>query len=238
MNSGKPAPADAISFHESIAKGWAGGYARPAFARRLNVFRAMLDRTALPDQFWLDLGCGAGVLTRELLARSCRVVGVDGSLAMLDAARAYCADARGSVAWRSGDAADLSFVDDGTVDGVLCSSVVEYLSSAEPLFEEVARVLRPGGSFVVSIPPTWSLVRTVQKAHRRAASLVGVDRYPYLAVSRLELSRDAVRSLVSNVGLRLEESVRVDAILPTAMTHVVRPSLIVHRAVKVAADDT
>src|SRR5512140_529815 len=41
-----------------------------------------------PGERLLDLGCGDGALTEKLVAMGCRVVGVDGSAAQIEAARA------------------------------------------------------------------------------------------------------------------------------------------------------
>jgi 2-polyprenyl-3-methyl-5-hydroxy-6-metoxy-1,4-benzoquinol methylase len=42
----------------------------------------------------LDLGCGDGVLTAKLAAMGCAVIGVDGSVAQVEAARKLGLDAR------------------------------------------------------------------------------------------------------------------------------------------------
>src|ERR687883_1189766 len=47
-----------------------------------------------PGERILDLGCGDGVLTAELAARGCVVVGVDASAAQVEAARRRGLDAR------------------------------------------------------------------------------------------------------------------------------------------------
>jgi SAM-dependent methyltransferase len=43
----------------------------------------------------------------------------------------------------------------GEFDAVICSLSVEYLTRPFEVFEEVARVLRPGGSFIVTFANRW-----------------------------------------------------------------------------------
>src|SRR5207302_5626954 len=64
-SSGLPSGA---RFHEEIAAAWTAGYARGGFARRLHFFQPILARHVRPGDSWVDLGCGSGVLTKELLA--------------------------------------------------------------------------------------------------------------------------------------------------------------------------
>lgn len=222
---------DAVHFHERLSQAWAGSYAKPGFRRRLQVLRLVLDEDAGAGGTWIDLGCGAGVLTRELLARSCDVIAVDGSPGMLKAAQEYCGTG-GTVRWHLGDVQDLSFLENRAVDGILCSSVVEYLPGAEKLLMEAARVLRGGGRLIVSIPPRWAFLRTIQKVQRKLWGLVGLDVHPYLTVSTLEMSRREVSRLLARHGFRLVGSRSFDPLLPAALVAIVRPSLIVYRAVR------
>ncbi len=104
----------------------------------------------VPDDWTVaDLGCGTGSLTRALSPRVRRVVGVDNSPAMLEAARS---GTRGldNVQIKPGGLTDLP-LDDGSCDATLCVLVLAYLDDADVdrALAEMARVLRPGGRSVV-----------------------------------------------------------------------------------------
>jgi ubiquinone/menaquinone biosynthesis C-methylase UbiE len=221
------------AFHEHIAQDWGAGYARPGFRKRLELFRIILDRSVTRGQLWLDLGCGSGVLSSELLKRGALVVAFDGSPAMLEAAMCALKDVSGAeVEFKEGDAQDLSGFAPGTFDGVLCSSVVEYVDSADELIQSVSRVLKDDGAFIVSLPPTYSLVRTVQKVMRRGLGLFGVERYSYLDVSRFEVQPESVKSWLGKADIRLDRVTQFDSVLPDIMLGIIRPSLLVCEARK------
>jgi len=157
-----------VCFHEEIAAGWTAGYARGGFARRLNLIRLILRRHVRPDDSWVDLGCGSGVLCRELLALGASVVAVDGSPRMPSDAREQMGlEYAGRVNWIQSDVQSIDALKNGAYDRVLCSSVVEYLDRPDALLKEVARILSPGGVPVISLPPTLSVVRVLQKAFGR-----------------------------------------------------------------------
>ncbi|MDI3341022.1 MAG: class I SAM-dependent methyltransferase [Sphaerobacter sp.] len=91
----------------------------------------------------LDLGCGTGALLPELNARAV-AIGLDRSPSMLRAARR-----RASGRLVRADARALPFRD-GTFTTVVSAFPAPFILSRETL-EEIARVLRPGGRFVVVI---------------------------------------------------------------------------------------
>src|SRR6478672_9102903 len=41
---------------------------------------------------------------------------------------------------------------DGTVDAVLCTQVIEHIPEPVPVIREIHRVLRPGGTLILSVP--------------------------------------------------------------------------------------
>jgi ArsR family transcriptional regulator len=108
---------------------------------------AVIAALASPDAVVGDLGCGTGNLTALLAPHVRRVIAVDGSAAMLDAARARAADAR-NVDWRVGDLESLP-VEDAALDVALLSLVLHYVAEPPRVLAEAARTLVPGGRLVV-----------------------------------------------------------------------------------------
>lgn len=134
------------SHYDDVAGVWDWIVDQPT--RRRLLWPAIDD--LLPDVAGLrvlDAGCGSGVYDAELADRGADVIGVDVSEAMVREARERVPDAT----FRQGDLTDgLAFLDDGSVDVVLCQHVFSHLPDvAEPL-AEFARVLADGGSLVVS----------------------------------------------------------------------------------------
>jgi SAM-dependent methyltransferase len=100
----------------------------------------------------LDVGCGTGHHMKSLAGRGYAVAGVDGSEAMLEHARAN----------NPGSELHLADVDrlpfpDASFDYVLCIEVLRYLRDPGPCVREMARVLRPGGTALVTATPLLNL---------------------------------------------------------------------------------
>jgi trans-aconitate methyltransferase len=91
----------------------------------------------------LDLGCGDGALTVALVDRGAEVVGVDGSAAMVAAARERGLDARVV------DGAALPF--DHEFDAVFSNAALHWMRPPEAVIAGVGRALRPGGRFVAEM---------------------------------------------------------------------------------------
>ena len=89
-----------------------------------------------------DLGCGTGQLSETVAPYVRRVIAVDGSADMLDAARARLADFR-NVDIRRGELEALP-IKDGELDAALLSLVLHYSPDPARTLTEVARVCRPG----------------------------------------------------------------------------------------------
>jgi ArsR family transcriptional regulator len=94
-----------------------------------------------------DLGCGTGQLTETVAPYVSRVIAVDSSADMLDAARARVGNAA-NVELRQGDLENLP-IGPGELDAAMLSLVLHYAPAPAKALSEVARVLRPGGRVLV-----------------------------------------------------------------------------------------
>lgn len=124
---------------------WAPRYdgPNPAIEREQPIVHAMLAE--LPVGRALDAACGTGRHAARLAELGHQVVGVDATPAMLALARKKVP----GVDFRRGSLADLP-VQDGSVDLITCALALSHVPDLEPVLLEFARVLRPGGTVVLS----------------------------------------------------------------------------------------
>ncbi|MCS7304659.1 MAG: class I SAM-dependent methyltransferase [Thermoguttaceae bacterium] len=130
-------------------------------AEWLAPFRAgLLRRAAIAQRkSVLDLGCGPGLITAELLRRSGgRVVGLDRNFqALRQLASRYRAEASFQPAQPiCADACRLPFAD-RSFDLVFCQWVLLWLP-LEPTLSEIRRVLAPGGMLVALEPDYGGMI--------------------------------------------------------------------------------
>lgn len=115
--------------------------------------------TALADAVVLDAGCGTGNYSAAVLPHVARIEAVDANQAMLDIAGRKLAAERdaGRVRFTNGSIDQLPFPD-ASVDAVMVNMVLHHLGddaangwrAHRRVVGELARVLRPGGTLVVS----------------------------------------------------------------------------------------
>jgi SAM-dependent methyltransferase len=93
---------------------------------------------------WLDVGCGNGAFTEEIIARCdpATVVAIDPSDEQLVFARTRPGTKMAK--FEVGDAQKLSF-DDGTFDAAIMALVLAFLPDPAKAVAEMARVVRPDG---------------------------------------------------------------------------------------------
>ena len=94
-----------------------------------------------------DLGCGTGQLTETVAPYVRRVISVDGSEDMLDAARQRLSGAT-NVDLRRGELESLP-IESGELDVAMLSLVLHYSPEPPRALSEVGRVVRPGGRVLV-----------------------------------------------------------------------------------------
>lgn len=135
----EPSPWSAADFTDDNRRVF--GDSRRVYLRRKAVF---LRKLAPDIPWWLEAGAGNGEFAAELISQGCRTLLLDSSLDLL---RSFRGVSEGLIA---SDAARLPFPG-ASVPGVVCSCLLHHLDgrSLRAFMREAARVLVPGGPFVV-----------------------------------------------------------------------------------------
>jgi SAM-dependent methyltransferase len=140
----------------------------------------------------LDLGCGPGFWTVELAGRGCRqIVAADLTQTALNLAKRRCEVYGVEAEFCIQNAEKLTFPD-GSFAHVNCQGVIHHTPDTAACVQEIARVLRPGGTACISVyfrnillrmwPGLWWMGRILAKA---GAGMKGRGR------ERIFASRDA-----------------------------------------------
>jgi 2-polyprenyl-3-methyl-5-hydroxy-6-metoxy-1,4-benzoquinol methylase len=149
-----------------------------------------------PGERILDLGCGDGVLTRQLVDRQCEVVAIDSSAAQIEATRKLGLDAHVM------NAEALPFREE--FDAVFSNAVLHWITNADTMIAAVHCSLKPGD--VIDWLETF--------AQNFLQGLSGVERADYLQEVRAVLEpqlRDSTGTWVADyVRLRFAAT-KIDA---------------------------
>jgi SAM-dependent methyltransferase len=139
-------------------RGWARelGYPEPELSR---VPDASVESFAGVANHWLlgraqtgavvlDLGCGAGtdlLIAAQMVGPGGRAIGVDMTVAMLERAR----DSAGEMGLANVELHEALIerlpLEDASVDLVISNGVIDLIPEKEAVFDEIDRVLKPGG---------------------------------------------------------------------------------------------
>lgn len=143
----------------------------------------------------LDVGCGDGFFSKALDERGYTVTGLDLSDVALRRARSTCP----SATFLSQDTSQRFPFDDRTFDLAWCSEHLEHLFSPLATVKEIARVLKPGGAVLITVP-YHGLIKNV------GIALFAFDRhydpnYPHIRF----FTRNTLSAIVGSAGLEVVE---------------------------------
>ncbi|HEY8866766.1 MAG TPA: methyltransferase domain-containing protein [Solirubrobacteraceae bacterium] len=144
-------------------RGWAQdlGYPEPELA---HVPDATVESFAGVANHWvlgrvergsvvLDLGCGAGtdlLIAAQMTGPTGRVIGVDMTPSMLDQARASASEMGLTDVELHESLIESLPLEDASVDMVISNGVIDLVPDKDAVFDEIDRVLRPGGRLQVA----------------------------------------------------------------------------------------
>ena len=152
----------------------------------------------------LDIGTGPGGIPLKIARRNpnLRVIGVDRSEAMIQAARNAAREQNyaGRVRFLLGDANRLCFPD-AAFDLVLSNSLLHHLADPVGVFREMARVARPGGWVVVRDLRRPSKVAFPFHAAWHGRHYTGLMRELYEASLRSAYTGNELRELLNRASL-------------------------------------
>jgi SAM-dependent methyltransferase len=168
---------------------------------RRAVLNAVLSRLAIPPQARiLDAGCGSG-RTLDELARLGSTTGIELNPRGLEAARARGHEVAAA-------AVELIPDPDGSFDLVTCLDVIEHTEDDVAALAELARVTKPGGHLIVTVP-----------AHPRLWS-----RHDEINNHLRRYTRRTLRAAAREAGWEIarETGFNVAYLLPAALVRIMR----------------
>ena len=116
-----------------------------------DLFRAISENVALAASMEvLDFGCGTGLVTLQLSARTGQVTGVDSSQGMLDVLNAKVQSCRLANVTTQRKDLDCGDVLNGSYDLVVSTMTLHHIQDIPPLLSQFASVLKTGGHLCIA----------------------------------------------------------------------------------------
>ena len=145
----------------------------------------------------LDLGCGDGVLTEQIVAAGCAVVGADASAEFVATARERGIDAR------LADGHDLPFNEE--FDAVFSNAALHWMKrDPDAVLAGVARALKPGGRFVAEMGGAGNVAAIRGAVYdaltRRGIDAVGADPWYFPTADDYRARLEAAGLSVARIG--------------------------------------
>jgi 2-polyprenyl-3-methyl-5-hydroxy-6-metoxy-1,4-benzoquinol methylase len=172
--------------YDSIAEEWGSYISNFDTDRRIQVLVHDLlgGSSSIAGKRVLEVGCGLGFFTRELLKwKPARLTSVDISPALVNKLAAAAPNVECLVA----DALDLdTALGDREFDIVLSSEVIEHTPDPRRAVAQMARHLAPGGRLVLSVPNRrWKWLLAIAQGLRMRKGYEGFENW----VSPADLAR-------------------------------------------------
>ncbi len=221
-----------------IELGKPADYGQFILERRYSLAKSYARDALARGGFYLDVGCGNGAQTILFAKHFNAWMGVDVEPGRLDEFRRELERGEYEVASKphkilcyEGERIPL---EDGSVDVLTCIEVIEHTQNDSATIRELLRVLKPGGTAIITVPNKWWIFET----HGASLPLLPWNRVPFFswlpkrihskyAKARI-YRRSQIESLVCAGGFEIINSVYVtapmDMLKPAILQTLVRKS--------------
>ncbi len=133
----------ALYRRQQFSPGWFGIFVNPFYFARAGLFDAMTEYAPKLSGRLLDVGCGTKPYRALFSVGSYVGLDIDS-----DATR------RRGIADHYYDGIKFPF-ENASFDSILCNEVLEHVFNPDEFIKEIVRVLRPGGTLLLTVPFVW-----------------------------------------------------------------------------------
>lgn len=158
----------------------------------------------------LEVGTATGYLSSEMTKRGCVVTGIEQDPEMAKIAAQHCKR------MITGDVEHLDFSTLGTYDAIVLGDVVEHLRNPQDFLRKTAKLLKPGGKVLMSLPNVANIwVRLNLLFGRFNYSRVGILDETHLRFFTLQSSQKMARECGFEVVAASATPIPLPLILPS-----------------------
>jgi 2-polyprenyl-3-methyl-5-hydroxy-6-metoxy-1,4-benzoquinol methylase len=193
-----------IDYHSKLSDNWSNFYNSKRFNNRLVLFKNLIDHYVKCNQKWVDLGCGTGNLSKLMLDKNISLLCIDGSNSMLEIAKDKCNSLHCNFELKNLEFESIPF--NSSYDGILSSSLIEYISNQERLFQNIADSLNKNGVLIISFPNKFSLIRNLQKLIHVIFKIFSIKKFEYLEFSKKSWTLSGFTKFMKINNLELVET--------------------------------
>jgi ubiquinone/menaquinone biosynthesis C-methylase UbiE len=204
-----------------IELGKPADYGQFILTRRYQLAKAYAGNALTKGGTYLDVGCGNGAQTILFAQHFERWVGIDVEEERLEEFRAellfreYEAGKKEyKILYYDGERIPL---EDNSVDVLTCIEVIEHTRDDRSVIKELYRVLKPGGTAIITVPNKWWVFET----HGANLPLLPWNRVPFFSwlpksihskYAKARIYRKAqIEKLLQEPGFQLKHSLYVTA---------------------------
>lgn len=192
---------DAVKLHDDNAGVFRKRYDdKDSFKDRLTIWVNLFKKYIPAQSEVIELGCGPGLMAKQILKMGNHLDAIDGSPMMIIKAKEEIGNQNNVQFIESYISEDfLSKFENEKYNHAVSSSVLEYIKEFDEILEQVNRILKPGGTFIFSIPNSQSLYRITETLTYNLFGKPSYRKYLFTQKSKKEIEK------LNQTGWKVEE---------------------------------